>query len=51
MADLLLPADGEDSQEGGTKLKSFGPHAFLLSLRSQQDGDLVPGVSNGCVLV
>ena len=27
--------------------KSFGPHAFFLSLRQEQDGDLVPGVTVG----
>lgn len=25
--------------------KSYGPHAFLINLRTSQDGDLVPGVS------
>jgi acyl-CoA oxidase len=35
VADLLL--DGT----------SFGPHAFLLSLRQGQEGPLVPGVTVG----
>lgn len=27
--------------------KSYGPHAFLLALREDQDGPLVPGVTVG----